>query len=271
VSFLRDTRLMQFWCSATNTAWTWTWTAYPGVWLFIALFWFGVSRWNRAAARRAGAETGPMHPGFYGGLVLLWLALDWPIGALGAGYLASIHMVQFILIAMLAPPALLLGLSPSALASADRSAIVRRLTSPVMALVLFNAVVLLTHLPPIVDTLMQSQLGSMLIDLLWLASGLLFWWPIILATPARPRFVPPLRMLYLMVGLMFSPVMFGLAGFMVYAPHPLYGVYELAPPFAGFSSRDDHQLAGVLMSIGGAIVAFVGLTVTFFRWSKTDG
>jgi cytochrome c oxidase assembly factor CtaG len=78
-------------------------------------------------------------------------------------------------------------------------------------------------------------------------------------------------MLYLMVGLMFSPVMFGLAGFMVYAPHPLYGVYELAPPFAGFSSRDDHQLAGVLMSIGGAIVAFVGLTVTFFRWSKTDG
>jgi putative membrane protein len=180
-------------------------------------------------------------------------------------------MVQFILIAMLAPPALLLGLSSAALASADRSAIVRRLTSPVMALVLFNAVVLLTHLPPIVDTLMQSQLGSMLIDLLWLASGLLFWWPIILGTPARPRFVPPLRMLYLMVGLMFSPVMFGLAGFMVYAPHPLYGVYELAPPFAGFSSRDDHQLAGVLMSIGGAIVAFVGLTVTFFRWSKTDG
>ena len=261
---------MQFWCSATNTAWSWTWTAYPGVWLFLALLWFAVARWNRAASRRAGTDHGPMHPAFYGGLVLLWLALDWPIGALGAGYLASVHMVQFILIAMLAPPALLLGLSPQTLAMAGRSALVRRLTSPVMALAVFNAIVLLTHLPPIVDGLMTSQVGSMVIDLLWLAGGLAFWWPIILATPARPSFVPPLRMLYLIVGLMFSPVMFGVAGFMVYSQHPLYGVYELAPPFAGFSSRDDHQLAGVLMSIIGAIVAFVGLSVIFFRWSKTD-
>ena len=261
---------MSFWCSATGAAWTWQWRAYPGVWLFIILLALGMWAWNRAGARAANRRTRPAHPLFGGGLVILWLSLDWPIGALGAGYLASVHMVQFILIGMLAPPALLLGLSPQALAMAGRSALVRRLTSPVMALVLFNAIVLLTHLPPIVDNLMTSQVGSMVIDLLWLAGGLVFWWPIILATPARPSFVPPLRMLYLIVGLMFSPVMFGVAGFMLYSQHPLYGVYELAPPFPGFSSRDDHQLAGVLMSITGAIVAFVGLSVIFFRWSKTD-
>jgi hypothetical protein len=78
-------------------------------------------------------------------------------------------------------------------------------------------------------------------------------------------------MLYLVVGLMFSPVMFGLVGFMVYAERPLYGVYELAPPFPGFSSRDDHQLAGVLMSVTGAAIAFTGLSVIFFRWSKAEG
>jgi hypothetical protein len=65
--------------------------------------------------------------------------------------------------------------------------------------------------------------------------------------------------------------MFGLVGFMVNAERPLYGIYELAPPFTGLSSRDDHQLAGVLMSITGATTAFVGLSVIFFRWSKTDG
>lgn len=262
---------MQFWCSATDTAWTWTWTAYPGVWLFVLLFWFGVSFWNRKALAKTGQRPQPMHPAFYLGLILLWLALDWPIGALGAGYLASIHMVQFLLIALLAPPALLQGLSPAALASLESSRIVKRLTSPFVALVIFSIIVLFTHLPPIVDSLMLSQVGSMLIDLLWLAGGLLFWWPVMLDVPARPRFPPPLRMLYLMFGLMFSPIMFGLAGFMVYSQHPLYGVYELAPPFQGFSSRDDHQLAGVLMSVGGAIVAFVGLSVTFFRWGKTDG
>lgn len=269
---------MQFWCSARDTAWTWTWTAYPGVWLFIILLAVGIARWNRAGARRAGTVAPPMHPLTVLGLVLLWLALDWPIGALGAGYLASVHMVQFLLIGLLAPAALLAGISPDAARLAGGSRILERLTRPIPALIAFNALVLLTHLPPVVDGLMSStlgpmraQLGSMVIDLLWLTGGVLFWWPILLPAPERPRFVPPLRMLYLVAGLMFSPVMFGLVGFMVNAERPLYGIYELAPPFPGFSSRDDHQLAGVLMSMTGAAVAFVGLSVIFFRWSRTDG
>lgn len=265
---------MQFWCSASNTAWSWAWTAYPGVWAFIALLAFALARWNRAGAVRAGIAPAPMHPFTILGLVLLWLALDWPVGALGAGYLASVHMVQFLLIALLAPVAILAGLPGRATELVTRMPGARAfewLTRPLVALVLFNAIVLLTHLPPIVDGLMRTQLGSMLIDLLWLSAGLLLWWPILVDAPHRPRFVPPLRMLYLVVGLMFSPVMFGLVGFMMYAERPLYGIYELAPPFPGFSSRDDHQLAGALMSITGATVAFVGLSVIFFRWSKTDG
>jgi cytochrome c oxidase assembly factor CtaG len=107
--------------------------------------------------------------------------------------------------------------------------------------------------------------------MLWLVGGLVFWYPIVARRPARPRFVPPLRMLYLVVGLMFSPIMFGLVGFMLYAEHPLYGLYELAPPFPGWTAKMDHELAGVMMSLSGAIVAFTGLSVIFFRWSKTDG
>jgi putative membrane protein len=269
---------MQFWCSAKDTAWTWEWAAYPGVWLFIIVLGFGLFRWNRAGARAAGLPTPSLHPLAVVGLLLLWIALDWPIGALGAGYLAWVHMVQFLLIGLLAPIALLRGVTPEAAALAGRSRAIEWLTRPVPALILFNAVVLFTHLPPVVDGLMsstngpvQAQLGSMLIDFLWLAGGLLFWWPILMPHPERRRFVPPLRMLYLVAGLMFSPVMFGLVGFMVNAERPLYGIYELAPPFPGFSSRDDHQLAGVLMSLTGAITAFVGLSAIFFRWSKTDG
>ena len=265
---------MQFWCSARNTAWTWTWTAYPGVWAFVLLVAFAFWSWNRAGARRAGKPPAPLHPLLLVGVLLLWVALDWPVGALGAGYLASVHMVQFLLIALIAPPALLAGLSRDAAAlveSARLRPVLERITRPVTAVVLFNAIVLLTHLPPVVDSLMRTQLGSMLIDVLWFIAGLVFWWPILVPVPARPRFAPPLRMLYLVIGLMFSPVMFGLVGFMVYAQHPLYGVYELAPPFPGFSSQSDHQLAGVLMSVTGAAIAFTGLSVIFFRWSRTDG
>jgi cytochrome c oxidase assembly factor CtaG len=76
---------------------------------------------------------------------------------------------------------------------------------------------------------------------------------------------------YLVLGLMFSPIMFGLVAFLVYSTTPLYGVFELAPPLPGITARADHQLAGVLMSIGAAVIAFTGLSVLFFRWNKVSG
>jgi hypothetical protein len=75
---------VSFWCSATGVAWTWQWRAYPGVWLFIILMAFGMWAWNRAGGRAAGRAPRPVHPAFVGGLIVLWLSLDWPIGALGA-------------------------------------------------------------------------------------------------------------------------------------------------------------------------------------------
>jgi len=266
---------MRWWCSAQNTAWTWEWRPYPGVWLFVLFIGFALWRWNREGARRAGKPNAPLHPAAVGGLLVLWLALDWPLGALGAGYLASVHMLQFQLIALVAAPLLLRGISPDALSMLrDNSAaarVMRRLTAPAAALIALNAVVLLTHIPPIVDGLMSTQVGSFLIDLLWLAGGLLFWWPVVLPEPAHPRFVPALQIGYVVLGLMFSPVMFGIAGFLVYSEHPLFGTYELAPPIPGLASKSDHVIAGLLMSVGGAIVAFIALTKIFFDWSKREG
>ena len=273
---------MKWWCSASNLPWSWSWRPYPGVWIFIVLLAVAVWRWNAAGARASGHANRPTHPLFIVGLLVLWLALDWPLGALGSGYLASAHMLQFLLMALVAPPILLRGVSPEAFALLERDTrgtrILQRLTSPRTALILFNAVVLLTHLPPVVDTLMKgagpgtlsSQLGSMLIDLTWIAAGTLFWWPIVAPVPAHPRFAAPLRIGYLVVGLMFSPIMFGLVGFLAYSDHPLYGFFELAPPIPGITSRDDHQLAGALMSIGGATIAFIGVSVIFFKWSKAE-
>jgi putative membrane protein len=261
---------MQFWCAASGAAWTWTWRAYPGVWLFIALLGVFVWRWNRAGARRHGATAPAIHPLFLLGLLVVWLALDWPIGALGAGYLASVHMLQFLLVALIAPPLLLRGPSRHALALLEGgrlSWVLQRLTSPLLALILFSTIVLLTHVPAIVDGLMISQLGSFAIDMLWLFAGLLFWWPVVVPVPAH-RFPPPAKIGYLVFGMMFSPVMFGLVGFLVYSTTPLYGVFELAPPLPGVSSHADHQTAGALMSVGGAFVAFVAMSIIFFQWNK---
>lgn len=261
---------MKFWCSFENTAWDWTWRPYIGIWLFVALVAWWFIRAGHRGDDAGGVPRRPVHPLTLLGILGLWVALDWPVGALGAGYLASVHMAQFLLLGLLVPAALVAGLSPHRPAPAPGS-LVERATRPLTALVLFNVIVLVTHLPPVVDWLMPLQLGNMTIDVLWFVAGLLFWHPMLSPATFRPRFVPPLKMLYLVVGLMFSPVMFGLVGFMLYSPHPLYGLYELAPPFPGWTSKMDHELAAVMMSLVGALTAFTGLTVIFFRWSKTDG
>ena len=101
---------MQWWCAAQGEVWEWAWRPYPGVWIFMLLLATGYLRLRKHAAERiqaAGQEArrGSAAAGL-AGLAFLWIALDWPIGALGAGYLASVHMFQYLLIALVAPPLL---------------------------------------------------------------------------------------------------------------------------------------------------------------------
>lgn len=268
---------MQWWCSTSNVPWDWSWRAYPGVWLFIILLFVLIRRWNAAGARRAGTSGfEQLRAASLGaGTALLWIALDWPVGALAAGYLASVHMAQFMMIAMVAAPLLLYGITPSALQLIERRPALMRvlgiITKPIPALVLFNIIIAVTHTPVVVDTLMPSQLGNMAIDLLWLAGGTVFWWPVVFNVPSRPKFVDPLKIGYLIIGLMFSPVNIGVSAFLVYSRFPLFRTYELAPPIPGVSTVFDHQLAGLMMSVGGGMIALVGMSVLFFRWARTSG
>lgn len=258
---------MQWWCSAQTAAWDWTWRPYPGVWLFIAAL--AGALW--LAHRRAGAASQPWRLSLLvQGLLALWIALDWPVGALGGGYLASLHMMQFLLIALVAPPLLLLGVHAEVWERLARRSPgwLEASTTPLLGLVALNAVVVLTHLPAIADPMMASQLGSFTIDMLWLVAGTMFWWPLVAPVPARPRFSPPVRMGYLVLGIMFSPVTIVLVAVLVFNEHPLFATYELAPRVGGLDSVLDHQIAGLLMSVGGAIITLVGMTTIFFRWAK---
>jgi cytochrome c oxidase assembly factor CtaG len=263
---------MQWWCSARGIAWDWTWRPYVGVWIVIALLAVGyvwLSRIDRAERDTApGRRRGWL---YWLGLFALWLALDWPIGALGGGYLASAHMLQFLLVALVAPLFLELGLPAAAF---DRLAqrptalgVMRTLTHPLFALIVFNAVLVFTHHPRIVDAWMRTQPGSFGIDALWFAAGLIFWWPVVCPVPERPRFPDLARMGYLFGNTIIAGF---LALILVFAGSPVYGIYELAPPVGWISSRDDQQVAGILMKIGGAVILWAAMSVIFFRWYRRE-
>lgn len=254
---------MQWWCSAQGLAWSWTWRPYLGVWLLVALLVAGYVH----LARREGGVPAARGWAFAAGVACLWIALDWPVGALAAGYLASVHMVQFLLVGLIAPPLLLYSVPDGAWEGlSERRAIVgvlEWLSRPLIALLAFNALVWLTHWPPLVDGLMGWQAGSFLIDMLWILAGTLFWWPVAARVPSRPHFGYPAKVAYLILATITNT---GVFIYLTFSHLPVYATYELAPPIPWISAREDQQVAGLLMKLGGGLVLWTAIALLFGRW-----
>jgi putative membrane protein len=266
---------MTWWCSATGALWTWSWRAYPGVWLLLALL--GV--WYLRAVRRAGGQAGGRSDGFAAsgrltawfasGVLCIWLALDWPIGALGAGYLVSAHTVSYILLALVAPPCIILGIPQDvqlgAIHSRPLGPLLRLASRPWFAYAMFNLVLYATHVPTIVDSLMSSQIGAFTIDLSWLIAGLTLWWPLMAPTEliAIRR---PMKMAYLFASTL-PPII--PSAFLTFAEYPLYATYELAPRvYPILTAQQDQQIGGLLMKLVGDLPVWFAFGVIFFRWAR---
>ena len=261
---------MTWWCSATDLPWSWAWRAYPGVWLFIGsmlVVYLLAGRDRRAAPplrRRATLF-------FLTGTLLVWLALDWPLGTLGGGYLASAHSLQFVLLANSAPPLLLLGLRPRlarlVTPSGEAPGWLRLASHPATGLVGYNLILFTTHFPAVVDGFMASQLGSFALDMLWLLAGCLLWLPVT-APQALIRLRPLLRMGYLFLQTVPATLP---AAFLTFADYPFYRLYELAPRVDPIlTAWYDQQSAGLIMKVIGDPVIWLGITIIFFRWANAE-
>jgi len=266
---------IQWWCSAQTAAWTWSPRPFFGVWLLVALL--AALHW--LFRKLAGAPADPLGRSrdrkggwaWAGGVLALWIALDWPVGAL-SGYLASAHMLQYLLTALVAPPLLLLGVPVGAWRKlASRPGVVRVIrfaTHPLIALAIFQLILFYTHLPSVVDRLMVTPLGSFAIDTLWLVGGLIFWWPVVAPVPARQRFGYPLKMGYLFLSTVLNTMPYA---FLTFGELPFYGVYELAPPVGFLAAREDQQVAGLMMKVGGGLILWTAITIQFFLWYGREG
>lgn len=267
---------MQWWCSARTVPWDWTWQAYPGVWIFVALLAAGLW-WIRRRHTPAGTDT-PRPPGasplrgrpgwWVAALLLLWISLDWPVGPLAASYLASVHMAQMIVLSLVVPPMLLLGTPLAAFRVLADRPVLRALTHPVAALLVFNGVVVGTHVPAVLDGLAATQVGMFAMDAAWLVAGLVFWWPVIAPVPERDWFGWFLKAGYLFLNTVPVTVPYS---FLVFADLPLYATYELAPPFPGISTLTDQEVAGLTMKFGGGLVLWTAISVLFWRWWRVEG
>ena len=125
----------------------------------------------------------------------------------------------------------------------------------------------MTHFPDVVDALMATQSGSFLLDVTWLFSGVLLWWPV--TAPIRyQRLRPPVQMLYLFIQTIPATLP---SAFLVFADYPLFKLYEISPRVhSSLTPMYDHQVAGLMMKIVGDPIIWIGIAVVFFRWAGAE-
>ena len=204
------------------------------------------------------------------GLVSIWAALETPIDVLSDEYLDSVHMLQHVLLGVVAPPLLLLGLNREMAGVLVRVPGVRAITEPIPAQVLSGLVMIGWHVPPLYDATLYSESLHVVEHLSFIAGGVLFWWPVISATAAhcRWRLGPMGQLLYLFIGT-FPQDAVALA--LQFSRTPFYEFYTHVPRIVpGLDPVTDQTTAGGVLMLFGKSSYFIGAAVVFLRWFNAE-
>ena len=216
---------------------------------------------------------------FLGGLAAIAIALLSGIERYDTT-LFSIHMVQHILLTLVAAPLLALG-APITLALRVASPRVRRriilpilhsrpvrvLAFPVVAWLLFAGVMWATHFSPLFDLALEDRLLHDLEHALYLGSALLFWWPAVGLDPAPWRLGHPGRIAYVFLQM---PQNTFLAVVILNAPAPLYPHYATLVRDWGPTPLADQQIAGSIMWLFGDVLFLAAIALILVGWMRHD-
>ncbi len=253
------------------TSWHGDWTLRLGLGLLVWLYFVGIGplrRHYRLARRVDRAQVVK----FLAGVAILFIALEGPLHDLSDNYLFSAHMVQHMLLTLFAPPLLIAGTPPWLLRPLVRDRrvyrVARFLTAPLVALLVFNVPFTASHFPLFYQRTLEDHGVHVAEHLIFLATAVITWWPILSAMPELPRLSYPLQMVYVFAQT-FSGFVVG--AFLTNAPRPLYEFYVQAPRVFAITPLDDQRIGGLLMWIGGGVFYLLVFTAIFFVWAHREG
>ncbi len=242
----------------------------------VGLYGWGVVR----VARRHPARPWPAWRTamFVSGLAVLVLATQSGIGAYD-DVLFWDHMVQHLMLIMVAPPLLIAGQPITLLLHASRnplhtwtkrvlrSRVASFLTWPVFGAIAYTAAIAAAHLTSLADLVERNQLLHNLEHVAFLLVGYLFFLPIIGSEPIRWRLSYPVRFV-LLVLIMPVDTFTGLV--LGYGSANSPGVPAGSRPGWAPSPVQDLHLGGAVMWIGGDALMFGLMMLVFLMWSRDE-
>lgn len=245
--------------------WITIWEFDPAVWLLCAVA-------LAAYARFPGARSDGRALAWVVGVLLVLVALDSALDFAGRRYLFSVHMAQHLVLAMVAPPLLVRGLPEQTVDWILRSRlapILRTLVYPFLAASVYFVVLVLWHLPSLLDYSLSNPPVYFLQHLSFLAVGLMFWWAVVIHRDGEPWNLSPLgEVAYLTCGALPSVVVGLTLGLL---PGAVYSFYAHHSPLLGISAVGDQHLGGLLMFGFDNTVMVVVAGYYFWRLFPADG
>ena len=211
---------------------------------------------------------------FLAGLLSLWIALASPLDTF-SGLVLTAHMLQHMVLMMVAPPLILLGapliplvrglpiFAARELAGpflnwklARRAG--RALTRPAPALLLMAAVMFSWHTPRLYALALDSSAWHEVEHACFFLVSLIFWWPVLQPWPSRPHWPRWAVVPYLMIGDLQNTV---LSAVLIFSDRVIYPSYATVPRLFGFSASQDQAAAGTTMWVVGSLAFIVPAVV----------
>ena len=214
---------------------------------------------------------------FVGGLVVVVIATESGIGSYN-DVLFWDHMVQHLLLLMVAPPLLVLGEPATLLLHASRnplhtwtkkvlrSRVVTAITWPPFGVALYVGVIVGTHLTSFMNVVLSHEAVHNAEHVLYLIAGYLYFLPLLGREPIRWRVSYPTRIFLLFLAMpvdAFTGLVLGSEG-----SNPFPELAQDRPAWVPSPLTDVH-IGGAVMWVGGAGLMFAIMMTVFFAWTRT--
>jgi|TARA_R110002110_G_scaffold76337_7_gene201186 putative membrane protein len=248
----------------------WRFQWHPEVWLLVAFLTGAFIYMVRVIGPKAVPIGEPVITrknvyAFIGAMMTLWVASDWPLHDISEEYLYSAHMLQHMMLSYFLPPLALIATPPWLLrvlvGDGRLYTGLKFLTKPVIAGVLFNVVVIISHIPMVVNSSLDNGPLHYSLHALVVLLSLLMWMPVV--GPFKELHMGPLaKCIYLFLQSIIPTLP---AAWLTFAEGAVYNEYDIPVRVFGWSVTVDQQLAGGIMKLGGSTFLWTIVVYIFFK------
>ena len=199
--------------------------------------------------------------------------------------LFSAHMLQHMLLTIVAAPLLLLGAPVNPLLRGIPAGIRRRVfgpvarwrplralvhtvRSPLVAGILYVGGLYYWHIPRVYDAAVEDPLLHSVEHGWYLATALLFWGVVIDPLPFRAPLPHPARIVYLLLAGAAQNTILG--GVLAFSSRVFYRHYETSSLAYGIDPLTDQRTGGAIMWVPGDMIFLLGASFAFFNWLRSE-